>query len=347
MKIKLKLLRGPILFMTILFVTVAALISGMIYYTYAMVKEVKKDGVLYIPTGATVEERSAILIDSGFLQDTSVFNRFVRSMNYRKVYPGKYTLKEGMSYRELLAVVGRGMQTPINVTFNNIRDFEKLASVVSRYIEPDSTAIYQALMCDTIREKYGFDRENFIGMFIPETYQLYWDASAEEFIARMNKEYEKFWSKESRIKALEELGYSKQQVVTLAAIVYEETKVSREMPTVAGVYINRIKAGIPLQADPTVKFALGDPTIRRVLHKDLEIDSPYNTYKYAGLTPGPITMPPAVAIDAVLEYEKHKMYYFCASPDFDGTHRFAKTLSEHNRNAAAYSAALNRRKIYR
>lgn len=340
-------MRGPALFMAIMFIVIAALISGMVYYSYAMVEEVEKDGVLYIHSNATVSDRAAILIDSGFLKDTSMFNRFVRSMSFGKVYPGKYTLKKGMTYKQLLAVVGRGLETPVNVTFNNIRDFKKLASVVSRYIEPDSAAIYQALMCDSISSKYGFDRNNFIGMFIPETYQLYWDSSPEEFIDRMNKEYEKFWSKQSRVEALEELGYSRQQVSALAAIVYEETKVAREMPTVAGVYINRIRVGMPLQADPTVKFALGDPTLRRVLLRDLEIDSPYNTYKHAGLPPGPITMPPAVALDAVLNHEKHDMYYFCASPDFDGTHRFAKSLSEHNRNAAAYSAALNRRKIYR
>lgn len=347
MRLNFKLIKGPALTLAILFIFVGTLTTAMVYFSYSRVKEVKKDGYIYIATGTDFDQRAAILIDSGFIQDSSMFKRFARNLGFRKVYPGKYELKKDMTYKELLSVIGRGLQSPINVTFNNIRDFEKLSSVVSRYIEADSLSLYAALSSDTMATHYGLTKATFLGMFIPNTYQMYWNSSAEDFIARMNKEYKRFWSNEKRQEALEKLGYTPEQVTALASIVYEETKRTDEMPIVAGVYVNRLKAGIPLQADPTVKFALGDPTIRRVLLRHLEVDSPYNTYKHAGLPPGLISIPSVAAIDAVLNYKEHNYYYFCASPALDGTHRFASNLSQHNRNAAEYASALNRMKIYK
>ncbi len=336
-----------IIFMSIFFVMVGIIMSAGLYYTYSIKSVVERDGVLYVSTGDSEQQRAQALIDSGFLKDTSTLNRFARNLKLNKVHPGKYKLTKGMSYQSLLTKLARGHREAVNVTFNNIRDFKRLAAVVSKYIEPDSATLYHTFMADSIAKKYDFDKASFLGMFIPNTYQLYWESTPEQFIDRMHREYESFWSKNDRDQKRKALGYSRKQVSTLASIVYEETKLKKEMPIVAGVYVNRIKAGIPLQADPTVKFALGDPTLRRVLFKDLKVNSPYNTYLHRGLPPGVITMPPAVAVDGVLDYAKHKYYYFCASPNLDGTHKFSRNLSEHNRNAAAYSAALNKRKIYR
>ena len=180
-------------------------------------------------------------------------------------------------------------------------------------------------------------------MFIPNTYEMYWNSSADDFIRRMKKESDRFWK--SRDAKLARTGLSRDEATTLASIVYEETKRKDEMPVVAGVYINRLKRGMPLQADPTVKFAVGDFSIKRVLYAHLDVDSPYNTYKYSGLPPGPICMPSIAAIDAVLDYADHDYLYFCAKDDLSGAHNFAKTLADHNRNAAAYARALNRLKI--
>ena len=180
-------------------------------------------------------------------------------------------------------------------------------------------------------------------MFIPNTYELYWNCSSDEFLSRMQRENERFW--QSRERKLARTGLNRIEAYTLASIVYEETKRTDEMPRMAGVYINRLKRGMPLQADPTVRFALGDFSIRRVLNKHLEVDSPYNTYRHPGLPPGPICMPSIAAIDAVLDYENHDYLYFCAKDDLSGSHTFARSLAEHNRNAQAYARALNRRGI--
>ena len=195
--------------------------------------------------------------------------------------------------------------------------------------------------CDSL----GFTRETIPALFIPNTYEIYWNVSPERFMARMKQEYNRFWTEERRKKA-EALGLTPVEVSTLASIVEEESAVADEYPTIAGLYLNRLKAGMPLQADPTVKFAAGDFALQRILDKHLAIDSPYNTYKYAGLPPGPIRIPSIRAIDAVLNPAHHRYFYMCAKEDFSGRHNFAATLAEHNRNANRYRAELNRRKIY-
>ena len=186
-------------------------------------------------------------------------------------------------------------------------------------------------------------RQTFMAMFIPNTYEVYWNCSVNDLLQRMKRESDRFWA--SRDAKLARCGLTRNEAITLASIVYEETKRQSEMPVVAGVYINRLRRGMPLQADPTVKFALGDFSLRRILHKHLEVDSPYNTYRVVGLPPGPICMPSIAAIDAVLNYQEHDYLYFCAKEDLSGAHNFARTLAEHNRNARAYAAALNRLKI--
>jgi UPF0755 protein len=239
-----------------------------------------------------------------------------------------------------------GLQKPLKLTFNNIRTPQQLAGRISQQIEADSLSILALLTSDHVASSYGFDKTTIIAMCVPNTYEFYWNTNAKGFLDKMQKEYERFWNDERKSKAFK-LGLTKVEISTLASIVEEETRFNIEKPKVAGVYINRLNKGIPLQADPTVKFAVGDFALRRILTKHLEIDSPYNTYKFRGLPPGPIRCPSISSIDAVLNAEKHSYLYFCAKADFSGYHDFAKTLTEHNRNAEAYRRALNKERIYR
>jgi UPF0755 protein len=218
--------------------------------------------------------------------------------------------------------------------------------LLSRHIQPDSLEILQALNDTQCTKTYGFTPATIMGMFIPNTYEVYWTIGVEALMQRMKKEYDAFWNDERREKAAA-MQFTPQEVVTLAAIVCEETLKADEMPRVAGVYVNRLKKGIPLQADPTLKFAADNFAMRRVLSRYKAIDSPYNTYKYAGLPPGPICVPPPVAIDAVLNYEQHQYIYFCAKADFSGYHNFSKTLAQHNQYAREYQRTLSQNRIYR
>lgn len=331
--------------LALMFMAIGCCVGFMVYYSYGIRKSVLKDGELFIPTGSTIDNEAAILFNEGFLVDTADYINFARKFKYDKVYPGKYMLKEGMSLKVLMKIVKTGLQTPVKVPFNNIRNREKLAGVVGKRIEADSASLMYVFNSDSVYKALGLNSKTFMSVFIPDTYEFYWNTSAEQFVERMKRENDNFWSEKEREKKLKELGMTKEEVSTLASIVIEESKAQSELAKIAGVYINRLKKGMPLQADPTVKFAVGDPTLRRVLFKHLEVESPYNTYKRSGLPPGPICVPPINAIDAVLDYEKHDLYYFCASPELNGLHFFAKTLTEHNKNAAAYAAALNRKGI--
>ena len=220
----------------------------------------------------------------------------------------------------------------------------QLAQKLARQIDADSTAIMQVLTSPEVARGVGFDSVTLFSMFIPNTYEFYWTVTPEEFVQRMKREYDRFWTP-GRDALRERSGLSRLEVMTLASIVYEETRKTDEMPRIAGVYVNRLRKGMPLQADPTVKYAMQDFGLRRILHKHLKYESPYNTYRNKGLPPSPICMPGIDAIDAVLNYEVHDYLFFCARATFDGYHNFARTLREHNANARAYSAELNRRKI--
>ncbi len=257
---------------------------------------------------------------------------------------GSYQFQPGLSVIRIARMLKLGEQQAVNVTFNNIRTLPELAGRISGQLSIDSLELLKHLQDKKVAQSYGMTPESIISMFIPNTYQLYWNTSAQRFTDRIHTEYNNFWSADRQAKATK-VGLSQLEVMTLASIVYEETKQTSEMARVAGVYLNRLRIGMPLQADPTVKFAIQDFTIKRVLNKHLEYDSPYNTYKYRGLPPSPIAMPSIAAIDAVLSPESHSYLYFCARPTFDGFHNFAKTLSEHNANARAYINELNRLKI--
>ena len=275
----------------------------------------------------------------------AAFGIYARRLGLAQSFkPGHYVLRPGMNVIEIVRMLKLGVQTPVRVTIQNVRTPAQLARRLSRQLDADSTAWMAALTSKQLAGEVGFDSVTLFSMFIPDTYEFYWTVSPQDFVHRMKREYDRFWTPE-RDARRQRSGLSRLEVMTLASIVYEETRKTDEMPRIAGVYINRLRRGIPLQADPTVKYAMQDFALRRILYKHLKYPSPYNTYVNKGLPPSPICMPGKNAIEAVLDFEKHDYIFFCARPTFDGYHNFARTLSEHNRNARAYSAELNRRKI--
>jgi UPF0755 protein len=322
-------------------------IWGYRIYNDIFQENVKKTGVLYIPTGSVFQQVVDSLNRSGFLKNSTSFQWVAARKHYSNmILPGAYLIKSGWNNNQLINLLRSGTQIPINVTFNNIRFREELAARLAHYLEPDSAAFSSVLNNDKLASDFGFTRESFPAMFIPNTYEIYWNTSPVKFIERMKLEYDRFWNSK-RKKRAEELGLSPLQLVTIASIIQEETNKNDEKSRLAGVYINRIKRGWPLQACPTIKYAMGNFQIKRVLTEYLSIDSPYNTYKYSGLPPGPINFPDTVTIDAVLNAENHNYMYFCAKEDFSGYHNFSLSLEEHNRNAARYQNALNNSKIWK
>ena len=283
------------------------------------------------------------VLGCGAVDNEKTFRRAARFMKLEEHFrPGLYRFKKGMGNKAIVRMLQKGWQQPVRLVIPGYyRNLDRFADFLGEQLEAGRDAFLAKLADPETAAAYGFTPETIIGMFIPNTYEVWWTVTPDEFVERMHGEYGKFWSGSRDEKALS-IGLSRQEVSTLASIVIEETKYEPEMPRVAGVYMNRLQKDMPLQADPTVLFALGDPSVKRVLNRHLEIDSPYNTYKYAGLPPGPITMPPVSALDAVLNYERHDYLYFCARDNFDGTHVFSKTLSGHNENARRYQQALSR-----
>lgn len=259
---------------------------------------------------------------------------------------GHYLIYPGDNAYTLLHRLYRGQQTPVNMTIGSARSIDRIVKLLDRQLMIDSTAIASALHDTLFLQKNGYTEETLMSLLIPDTYQVYWDISADKLLQRLLKEHARFWN-ETRCEKAKAIGLTPQEVSTLASIVEEETNDKEEKKMVAGLYINRLQRGIPLQADPTVKFALQDFALRRITNQHLKVESPYNTYIYKGLPPGPIRIPTPIGLDAVLNYTHHNYLYMCAKEDFSGTHNFATTLSEHNRNAQRYWNALNKRKIYR
>lgn len=257
---------------------------------------------------------------------------------------GKFAIKDGDTMKDIYYRIVSNTQTPVRLVVPATRDINQLTGSISRQLMMDSTDLAEFFTSPIYIIKLGYTVETFPTLFIPETYEVYWDIKPEDLMIRFMKERRKFWN-EVRMAKAKKIGMTPEEVATLASIVDEETNNNAEKPTVAGLYINRLKKGIPLQADPTVKFALGDPTRKRILNKDLEVESPYNTYKHAGLPPGPIRIATKQGIESVLNYKNHDYLYMCAKEDFSGTHNFAKTLSEHNANARRYQQALNKLNI--
>jgi len=301
---------------------------------------------LDLPTGSSFEAVFDTLQNHDLIRHPVIF----RLLAARKHYPahirsGHYNITDKTSYNSLINLLRAGRQVPVTVTFTHQRSVGQMAGVISRQLEFDSIALMKLIRDPEICRDLGFDTLTLPVIFIPNTYEFYWNTSALGFLKRMKQEYDKFWIPERR-KAAEEIGLTPVKVVILASIVEEETWHPDEMPAIAGVYLNRLKKGIRLQADPTIKYAVGNVSKHRILTKDLQVDSPYNTYRHAGLPPGPITIPSVQAIDAVLNADKHQYLYFCAKDDFSGYHYFSRTLREHNRYAYRYRQALNKNKVY-
>lgn len=277
----------------------------------------------------------------------STFNLAARLMKYgKKIRPGRYELKNGMNNFTLIRKLRNGSQSPVRLTFNNIRTKEQLARRLSKQLMADSASIVQLLSDSIFLSQYGFNTYNSVSIFIPDTYEIFWDSDASEIFERMLKEYKKFWTTERKTKAAQ-IPLTLTEVSTLASIVEEESNLSKERPVIAGLYINRLRKNMPLQADPTLKFAYGDFSLRRVGGELLRTNSPYNTYKNTGLPPGPIRITTANAIDAVLNYKNHDYIFMCAKETLNGEHNFAVSWAEHQQNARRYQQALNARNIFK
>lgn len=305
---------------------------------------------VYISTGSSLQEVVNQL--HPHLKDTEDFITVAKKKGYgNNIKPGHFVLKQDMNNNEIVNTL-RSRNIPIKVSFNNQHRLENLAGRVGEQIEADSLEILTAMLSKSFLDSMEVSPLASMKYYIPNTYELYWNTSGEQFRDRMVKYFNEFWNKQRMNKA-EKLNLTPQEVMSLAAIVQKETAKVVERPKVAGVYLNRLRRGMKLQADPTVIFAIQnqnkdfDTPIKRVLYKDLELDSPYNTYKYTGLPPGLIAMPDISSIDAVLNAESHDYLYFAADTEKPGYHKFAKTLAQHNRNARAYQNWVNKQKIYR
>ena len=274
------------------------------------------------------------------------FDVYAERLNLKESFKkGHYVVKDGMNVIEIVRMLKLGLQTPVNVTMNNVKIPAQLAGKLAVQLEADSVELVNVLTDKALAKKMGFESPlTMFSIFLPNTYEFYWTVKPEEFVERMYKEYKNFWNG-ARDEKRKRTGLNRVEVATLASIVYEETRKVDEMPRVAGVYMNRLRTGMPLQADPTIKYAMQNFGLRRILKSYLKYESPYNTYINKGLPPSPICMPSIQAIDAVLNFEKHDYLYFCARPTFDGYHNFAKSYSQHLANARAYQAELNKRKI--
>ncbi|HYK75952.1 MAG TPA: endolytic transglycosylase MltG [Daejeonella sp.] len=304
-----------------------------------------KQKYLYIHTGANFSDVVKTVKEQSMLEDTASFIWAAQKMDYPpKVKPGKYRLTKGMGNRRFINMLKSGSQEPVKLSYQNVRLKETFAGMIAKKLEADSLSIIHLLDSADFVKEYGFNTDNVYTMFIPNSYELYWNTSAEKFFDRMYEEYQKFWTPERKAKA-EKIGLTPIQVSILASIVGGEALHNKEMPMIAGLYMNRYHKGMRLEADPTVIFANNDFTIRRVLNKHLRTESPYNTYRNKGLPPGPINMPSVVAIEAVLNYTKHDYIYMCAKEDFSGYHNFAATMQQHLINARKFQQALDQRNI--
>jgi UPF0755 protein len=318
-------------------------------YTYSMIMtpfSLSETTYIYIDSRKNYEEVVTQLRERAALPSEKIFRLLADRMNYpNKIKTGRYAISDGMTMPDVIRLLRSGNQTPTDITFNNMRTAENLAGRMSQQLMVDSLTLLNALKEPATAQKYGFKEETFLSMFIPNTYEVYWDTSIDNLMNRMKKEYDTFWNEGRKAKA-EKIGLTPLEVSILASIVEEEATYADEYPVVAGLYLNRLNKGMRLEADPTVKFAVGDVTLRRILYRHLEVESPYNTYKQSGLPPGPIRIPSIRAIDGTLSPQKHNYLFMCAKDDLSGRHNFAVTHAEHARNARAYQQALNKRGIY-
>jgi len=332
----------------VIIVIISLVITGVSYYfKYFGSNVTGRQQYLYIHTGSNFNDVYQTIRDKGIVKDTATFLWSADKMNYmNRVKPGRYRLREGMSNRKLINLLASGTQEPVTLSFHNLRLKEQFAGFVSKKIEPDSAAIIHLLDSTEYLKAYGFTTDNVYTMFLPNSYQLYWNTSPEKFFKKMYINYEKFWTPE-RVEKADSIHLTPIEVSILASIVDGEALHDDEMPTIAGLYLNRLRKGMKLESDPTVIFAKNDFTIRRVLTRDLVFDSPYNTYLHTGLPPGPIMMPSVNAVNSVLDYKKTDYIYMCAKEDFSGYHNFATNVADHLANARRFREALDERNIKR
>lgn len=321
------------------------LIAYLIYSFFAPLSATGNDEVLYVDSDDNVDSVFCKIDSLCNSIPASALKTLLRHSDYSsEVHTGRYKISTSDCVFTTFRRILKGRQTSSLVVIPCVRTKEQIAKQLDEVLMMDSTEVLNIMNSDSLCKKYGFDIYTIMCIFIPDSYDLYWNISVDDFFKRMKKEYDTFWTKDRKVLA-DSMHLTPEQVMTIASIVEEETNNENEKPIVAGLYYNRYVRGIKLQADPTIRFSLNDFTIKRVLNNMLNIESPYNTYKYAGLPPGPIRIPSKKGIDAVLNYTHHDYIFMCAKEDFSGTHNFAVTAAEHMQNASHYTKALNERGI--
>jgi UPF0755 protein len=329
----------------VLFLFVSVLGISFTFYAYQMVYTPnilveKDDRLLLIKEGDTFKDIQAKLHEGDYLQDLVSFSFLARLMDYdEQVKPGRYLLRKNMSNLAAVRLLKSGAQEPVRITFNNVRLVSELAEKITRNLGMTPEEFQAAVIQFAMTNQSGLNKDNILVMFIPNTYEVYYNVTPEALVKKMYQEYKNFWNEERESKA-KKLGLTPIEVSILASIVQAESVREDEAPTIAGLYLNRLKQSIPLQADPTLVFAVGDFTLKRILNVHKEIDSPYNTYRNAGLPPGPINMPEINSLEAVLNYVPSDYLYMCAKEDFSGRHNFTSDYQEHMNNAIRYQRAL-------
>lgn len=329
----------------ILFLVGSTLLITFTFYAYQIfftpnILVDREDRLFVIQSGATFRTVQNDLGRGRFVNDMVSFSFLARLYDYDKsIKPGRYHLSRNMTNPQAIKLLRAGIQEPVNVTFAYVRLLSELGERITKNLSITPAQFYEALNEFVATNDQGFTMDNVLCMFIPNTYEVYFNVTATELIDRMNREYKIFWDNDRRRKA-DSIGLTPIEVSILASIVQAETVKADEAPMIAGLYLNRLRKDIALQADPTLVFAVGDFTIKRVLNEHKEVNSPYNTYKYTGLTPGPINMPQISSIDAVLNADDHNYLYMCAKEDFSGYHNFATNLNQHLVNARRYQTAL-------
>jgi len=336
----------------LIIVTLSLVFSGMVgYQSYQHIfgNLINKTGAIYIRSTDNIDDVEKALND--FIGNENIFFWLAQKKNYKNPKAGKYILTEGMSLNDVINLLRSGNQTPVKVSFNNQDTLEKFSGRVAEQLELDSISILEGFKDPVFLNTNKLSESSVLEILIPNTYEFYWNVSIEKFRTNMLKEFRKFWNKD-RLQKAAQINMSPSQIMTLASIVQKETAKVSERPIVAGLYLNRLKKNIPLQADPTIIYVLKKKNgekfqVKRVLLKDLKIPSPFNTYLNRGLPPNLISMPDISSINAVLNYQKHNYLFMCASVTNVGYHEFASTLKKHNNNAVKYQRWLNKKGVNR
>jgi UPF0755 protein len=326
------------------------LFAAFLYYVILFDNVKDKDAgthIVFIPSDSDYNAVKSLLLKQDIIQQEKTFDWVAKKMNYpNTIEAGKYEIPNHLSNRTLIQMLRYGTgEKEVEITINSVNSPEELFEKISQSLEVTSTELSQYFTNDSVLRYNNLTLETGWAIILADTYKFHWDTDAKAFFTKMLSEYNSFWTDE-RINTAKSKGLTPMECIVIASIVEKESSKRDEYKDIAGVYINRVRIGMPLQADPTVKFALKSPELKRILFKHLEIDSPYNTYKYAGLPPGPICLPEKTAIDGVINATQHDYLFFCASADFSGYHAFAETYAEHSRNAQLYQQALNKNKIF-